>query len=271
MKPLAILSTDTNPDYLFCLPIVVKSWELQGFDVLPIMVNDIDEVFDASFFNKYIGSKVRVFSNSTYDGCTNQKVYVQCARMYVTRTRPMNQYCILGDVDMFIASSFLHRDFDKVNSFGHDLTGFQEVPMCYVGMIANKWHEVLGSTNIEHDLEQHTKYKSGIWHESWGADQQILTAKLKAYGFDRINFINRGVDPSNQNLPMGRWDRYGGFKRPAGEVHDVHLPRHPWRLEPFLQIVGMCENIYPNENWSWLKGYRDDFMEQFNLISEQPD
>lgn len=265
MKPLAILSCDTNPDYLFCLPIVAKSWELQGFDVLPMVIRDKDEVFPLNFFDMYLGQKLRTFSNTTFVGCTNPKVYVQCARMYVTRTRPSSQYCIIGDADMMIGSSFLHRDFDKVNVFGHDLTGFQEIPMCYVGMTAEKWHEVLGACDIETDLATHTKYKSEVWHEAWGADQQILTAKLKAYGFDKINFINRGTDFRNHNLPMGRWDRYGGFKRPTGQVHDVHLPRKPYEIVNTSMIGAVCDDLYPHVDWNWMMDYRNQFLKQFDV------
>lgn len=264
MKPVAILSTDTNPDYLFCLPIVAKSWQLQGFDVDAIVFcSDVND--RPLFLNRFLSQPFIAAHKYTLPASQNKSILVQCIRLYTGSQFEKGRYSIIGDVDMFIGSDFLNRDFEKLNVFGHDLTGFNEVPMCYVGMPTEKWAEIFGSIHpdFRNDLEKYSKYKSDIWHEAWGADQQILTAKLKEYGFDKINFISRGTDPANHNLPLGRWDRYGGFKRPAGQVHDVHLPRQPYSDENFPKIVAMCMDLYPNEDWGWMDEYRKEFLIEF--------
>src|SRR5688572_1259132 len=115
MKPLALITTDLNPDYLFLLPIVCKSWELQGFDVMPIVVSDTPSEEVAELMAKYIEGGVLVYKNRKVTDL-NPALWSQCLRMYeagVTEDR----YVVLTDVDMFIASSFLYRDFDKVNVF----------------------------------------------------------------------------------------------------------------------------------------------------------
>lgn len=262
MKPVAILSCDTNPDYLFCLPIVAKSWELQGiFPATFVFGDDVPK----KLLNKYLPGGIACLQNIYFTKSSNKALYSQCMRLYIWLGLPEDIYYIIGDADMFIASDFLYRDGDKVNVFGHDLTGFNEIPMCYIGAPVDKWKEIMNSTNVAADIEKYSKYDSDVWHEAWGADQQIITAKLKEYGYDKINFINRGTDPNNLNLPLGRWDRYGGFKRPAGQIHDVHLPREPYSEESFPKIVAMCKDVYPNESWDWLEEYRNEFLKTINI------
>lgn len=267
MKPVAILSCDTNESYLACLPIVCKSWQLQGFDVMvmPCMRDESEELEAVTAFGKVSRFMKNVLMSRYYIvnvfSTTNKALYTQCVRLYVPRLQ--NQYCILSDADMFIASSFLYRDFDKINVFGHDLTGFNHVPICYTGMTTSKWAEVMGygPGSMEKDLALYADKDSKDPAKAWVADQDILTAKLKNYGFDKINFINRGTDPKNLNLPLGRIDRYNNMKRPAGEIHDCHLPRNPLSDENFPKIVDMCETIYPRENWGWLYEFRKEFQE----------
>ena len=271
MKPVAILSSDTSPDYITLLPIVQKSWELQGWDTrIMIVDNHKTEKEDdlACYINFFIPS-VRTSLPIPPEGMSlesvNEAVYAQCVRMYMPNNvwidSGEDRYCILSDADMFIGSSFLNRDFDRVNCFGYDLTGYTEVPMCYVGAYCSKWAEIMkySESNIFNDLEKISRYKSPIYGEAWGSDQQILTRRLKQYSFDRINFINRGSDQNNDGLPMGRWDRHNWVK-PSGEVHDCHLPRDPMNEHNFRRIKEMCIHCYPAENWDWLDEYRDQVM-----------
>lgn len=273
MNFIAVLSCDENPDYLFCLPIVARSWHLQGFKTKIILKLQSDIAYNIyiAIFKRIYRSDTKIYNalideESQKIDSPNKSIYVQCCRMFSMGSISMAEdYCIISDADMFIASDFLCRDFNEINSFGHDLTGYQEIPICYVGMTSEKWMKVIEDHNMQNALDKYTKYKSNVWHEAWGADQQILTAKLKEYGYDKINFINRGTDPNNLHLPQGRWDRYGGFKRPVGQIHDVHLPRQPYSDENFPKIVAMCKDIYPNENWDWLYEYRNEFLKTMNI------
>jgi hypothetical protein len=254
MKPVAIISVNNSPDYLSLVPIVCKSWHLQGFETLVIGVG----------LNHEQKQLLIAFSNSMYAFPENEQLselnpalFTQLIRIYWAAKFGPNHYAILTDSDMFIGSSFLYRDFDKVNVFGHDLTGYEHTPICYVGMTGDKWKEVLGTEGMVKDLEKYADINASQ-HRAWTADQDILTGRLKEYGFDRINRIDRGVD--KRGLPVGRWDRYGGFKMPDGEVHDVHLLRDPLSDENFPKIVSMCNKLYPKEDWRWLFDYRKAFL-----------
>lgn len=253
MKPTVILSSDNNPDYLFCLPIVAKSWELQGFDYCI----DIESDNRIRCIDKFVDfDSIDYFRNSNYNKLSDSS-NAQIHRLY-TRLLDENTPMILGDADMFIGSDFLYKRFDLINVFGHDLTDRNHIPMCYVMMTSKQWEQIMG-----HDMEGDVMKYGG--DNQWCWDQDILTAKLKQYGYENINFIDRGTDPSNHNLPLGRWDRYGGFLRPRGVIHDVHLPRKPYSDEWFTKILAMCKDLYPNEDWEWVEEYRGGFINEFKL------
>lgn len=264
MKPIVILSTDTTPDYLYCLPITAKAWELQGWDVDAIIVcKHPSDIKGIGLAERYIGGQHEVehvvrpeeFEN-------NPSLYAQCVRLFT----PMDffdddQYCILGDVDMLLGSDFLNRDFDKVNVFGHDLTGREHIPMCYCGMTVGRWAEVMGDDKMHAHVNQYCDLTDKV--KAWVCDQDILTARLKEYGYGRINFVDRGTDPNNSNLPIGRQDRYNNMKRPEGVVHDVHLMRKPW--EHVEKIIEICTDLYPKEDWGWIRDYTNEFKREMNL------
>lgn len=259
MKPIALLSCDTTPDYLALLPIVCKSWELQNFGVELAVVGFRNK--QSKVVEKYLPrDTLMCYYEPREIASTNSKIYTQCIRLYMSKNINPERYCILSDADMFIGSSFLYRDFDKLNVFGWDLTGYGQVPMCYVGMTAGQWGEVMQYEDhtLESDLEWAAERNSPDWYRAWGADQDILTKKLMAYGKEFWHQIPRGNDPRNSGLPLGRWDRHN-WQMPSGEIHDVHLMRDPFNEVNQQRIRDMVNIIYPKENWEWVEEYIKEF------------
>lgn len=262
MKPTVILSCDTTPDYLFLLPIVAKSWQLQGWDVCANVESDntIDCVNDRMNFGDVDWFKHEV------DGLETSSV-AQIKRLYDTCNLFQNTTVCIGDVDMFIGSDFIYKRFDLINVFGHDLTDFGHIPMCYVTATRDQWREMM---DFKEEDNQGDNIRWEVWitrmikkhgkENTWCWDQDILTGQLKEYGFDRINFIHRGTDPSNSNLPLGRCDRYNNMHIPKGQIHDVHLMRNPMSEENTAKIIEIATMLYPNEDWSWILEYRNEFV-----------
>lgn len=270
MKPIVILSATIDPDYLFCLPITAKTWELQGWEPCIGIESwkHIESVYKRLNFGEYDPYDHQQFKELSH---LSSVTISQVIRLYqacnLLPGRENIPVCI-GDVDMLIGSNFLYRDFHSINVYGHDLTGFEHIPMCYVVMTNGDWRKVMqfrgdyGSL-IKEDIDKYGNLSTD--HGRWVLDQDILTAKLKAYGYDKINFINRGTDPDNHNLPIGRWDRYGGMKRPKGQVHDVHLMRKPYEQQNTEKIIEICKDLYPAEDWSWIQEYRNEFVKEMSL------
>ena len=280
-KKVAMLSVNNNPDYLFVLPLVAMSWSLQGFTPF-IVFNDEGEEDEKSkrlrdlvkhTIDKNMDAyHVNVSYSSTIEA--NKSLFTQCIRLYmpllVMGEIGEEVYAIVGDADMFIGSSFLYRDTqpENVNVFGFDLTGKSQVPMCYVGMSTEKWLEVMKYNgwsiyeNMTRDVENYKPADTKDWEKNWGIDQQIITEKLKEYGFNRINFFDRGTDSNNSGLPMGRLDRYN-WQYPQSEIHDAHLLRNPTNKDNFFKLMDMCHAIY-NRDWSWVTDYYCKFNEILN-------
>jgi len=273
-KPVAIISVNNNPDYLFTLPIVLQSWNIQGWHVEVILVDVSNECLNML---EYYTDHLSVYYSGAHDiplSKINKALFTQLARLYwpMQVYEPYdNTYCIMTDADMFIASSFLNRDFDKVNVFGHDLTGYSQIPMCYVGAPASKWHVIMDNFGMANDLRNYAKANSNDWFVAWGADQDILTAKINRYtglnSNNTINKIKRGTDALNAGLPLGRLDRHN-WQYPKGEIHDCHLMRNGWHDANYERLNEMVHTIYPKEDWGWLPAYKREFKKLFNYDNQ---
>jgi hypothetical protein len=271
MKQFVILSTDYNPDYLFYAPITAYIWKHFGFEPIILSVYDADseelfrkygELVDKTckeqgihHIETYFNSKGLRFETPTI---------VQCLRLwgYLNPNINTNDYVILGDIDMIPLNSFLNRDFDKVNSFGFDLTDRTQIPMCYVGMQKQKWLEVVPSIpsiysypNCLNKMQDFPQSRSVHFEDYWFTDQIMLTKFLQDYGFDKINFIDRGKEPNGYarlRVDRGNWQWQEGV-----EYMDAHLPRNP--LQNFNLVFDLIKSKI-NTNIEWTTQYTKDFL-----------
>lgn len=254
----ALLSTNNVVQYRFLTPIVAHTWWLQGWKPF-VFINDDDkrlrreqfELLTASLppDNKFLLMSEKIKS-------VNKGLFTQCVRLYMPGELQAEDTFIIGDADMAIASDFLNHSPAGVTVYGHDLTGYQQYPMCYVHSDVATWLKLMGNPSImKSDLESFTTYDSLVKHEAWCADQQILTAKIKRWPAG-LNSILRGTDKDNLNLPLGRWDRHGNFRHPQGPVHDVHLMHDPQANA--YQIKVMLNEFYPGK-FDWVIDYAKKF------------
>lgn len=259
-----VLTVDENLSYLYLLPFICKSWQLQGWkckiafnnikniDLILDTLEQLDIDFEVEFIEK----------QST---TINKALYTQCHRLYMAEDLPEEGYILMSDADMFIASNFLNRDYDKVNSFGHDLTGYGQIPMCYVGMTGKKWKELMGDFDVEKDLATFARKESGDFYIAWSCDQDILTNRIRTIlGYRGVNFIKRGNDQTNSGLPIGRWDRFNWIK-PNGQIHDCHLSPEGYTDGGTERLIDMCKTIYPETNWDWILDYQTKFKQIYGV------
>lgn len=149
---------------------------------------------------------------------------------------------IIGDADMVVAKNIFTAPLPA--SYGFDLTGRSEIPMCYVEATAAQWLEMMGASH----LSIPDKAFSETWEDYWSTDQQLLTAKAKEYGFDRITFVDRGNN-NKHGLPTGRWDRHDWSNVPD-DIIDVHMVRNDWPKQ-----FEVCKRLWPGDNFGWLADY----------------
>lgn len=236
MNKYAILSTDNNPDYYSLLPLVCHSWRKIDYDPIIITVGLPQEVYE--LIEKF--TLAHMINADQVLGVKDATI-AQLSRLFVSHKPKSDDILITADADMVIASDIFTHDVSQgqIVSYGYDLTGRSELPICYVKATAAKWRELIGEFHIP-DAAYSDK-----WETYWSTDQQLLTQRAREYGMDRITFVDR-LHNHPRGLPTGRWDRACWDVIPS-EVIDVHMKRNDFDAQ--LQVF---KYLWPNDNYSFL-------------------
>lgn len=241
IKKTVVLSTNDNRDYLNYYSYVVTAWNILGWNTL-------------TFYH----SDQSLIPNLEQHGCINECVditdrqskyrietRVQCIRLlagnYIDEGLIMT-----SDIDMIPLSDYWKPQIDQITSYGYDLTGRSQIPMCYVAMNAHMWREIFPEKTLNELLDQEPNARREVfenprtWETAWTVDQQILTRRLK----NRVNkFVDRGlVNVEGTSLATGRVDRHnwaGTLSRPELKI-DAHLPR-PFNQQAAENMVGLLK------------------------------
>lgn len=238
MNKYCVLSTDNNPSYYELLPLVCYSWKKTGYTPVVYYIGDIP-------------SAVIKFSNCMFyrlKAAENVKdsTLAQLSRLFAHETAGPNNILITADADMVIARDIFTHDVSQgqIVSYGFDLTGRSEIPICYVKATAAKWRELMGEFTIP------DKSYSDKWEDYWSVDQQLLTQRAGEYGMDRITFIDRG-NQNKHGLPTGRWDRHDWSHIPD-DIIDVHMKRNDWDAQ-----TQVFERLWPGEDHSFITKFKE--------------
>ncbi len=248
MNKYSILSTDNNPDYYNLLPLACYSWKKIGYTPVIIFVNVPEEVRDR-IMNACPGAEQSILDG--YEGVKDSTL-AQIQRLFAFMSYDNEDILITADADMVIAKDIFTHQGDII-SYGFDLTGRSELPICYVKATAAKWRELMGESLIPE------KAYSEKWEDYWSVDQQLLTQKAKEYGMDKITFVDRGNNGPG-GLPTGRWDRHGWIK-PA-EIIDVHMKRNDWDAQ-----FEVFRTLWPNDDAKFLEDYRNAIIEWTKMVA----
>lgn len=242
MNKYVILSTDNNPDYYSLLPIVCHSWQKIGYTPIVFFVNIDDELL-AKLTRHLPG--VDVIRKLTTEG-TKASTLAQLWRLFAYKYCNPDSILVTGDADMVIASDIFTHDVSQgqIVSYGYDLTGRSELPICYVKATAAKWRELMGEFTIPE------KAYSERWEDYWSVDQQLLTQRAHAYGLYKIEFVDRG-NQNKHGLPTGRWDRHDWAHIPDSII-DVHMKRNDWEAQ-----IQVAERLWPGEDHSFITKFRE--------------
>lgn len=238
-----ILSTDNNTDYYSLLPLVCYSWQKKGYTPVIIFVN-----VPHNTWQLIMDACPEAMSQVYYseEGVKDSTV-AQLRRLFMGAHAPNPDDIILtADADMVIARDFFTHDVSQgqIVSYGYDLTGRSELPICYVKATAAKWRELMGEFRIP-DAAYSDK-----WETYWSTDQQLLTQRAQEYGMDRITFVDRG-NQNKHGLPTGRWDRSDWAHIPDSII-DVHMPRNSWDAQ-----YQVAEKLWPGEDHSFITKFRE--------------
>lgn len=235
----AILSTDANPDYFSLLPLVCYSWRKIGYEPAIYKIGEVPAVVEE--YCKADSLLCR-FRNGV-----KLSTLAQIARLFAYYDFSDDDILITADADMVIAKDIFTHDVSQgqIISYGFDLTGRSEIPICYVKATVAKWRELMGEFIIPE------KAYSERWEDYWSVDQQLLTQRAREYGMDRITFIDRG-NQNKHGLPTGRWDRHDWAHVPA-DIIDVHMKRNDWDAQ-----IEVFQRLWPGEDYSFILKFKEE-------------
>jgi len=266
----AILSCTADDLYAFNLPFAVYSWYKLGIDsiiIFPDMPSAMTdgEILRLGFANGWcskIAPTTRFFRFSAPPH--KQATYAQCARLYAAAIPKIDPTDILitSDADMCVFNEEYWQQFDYtgwINVIGIDLVPEGQVPMCYIIAPAVGWRsfmringrilqkcldDLLGELEAEHFRGNY-----------WAKDQETAYQHLSAMT-DLIIEHDR-AKPGTQ-FAARRADRDGWVVAP--DIIDAHLPRPGYTEENFNRIFSLFESIYPHDDHTWMKQYRDEYV-----------
>jgi hypothetical protein len=264
MKKYIVLSVNDNVDYLYFSPLTVWTWKQFGWEPI-LMYHGERNTFLITDTLAKLGIDIKVVSVHSIDGYRSDTI-TQISRLYGALATPSDEECYLmtGDIDMLALSDYWKPSLTKATVYGHDLTGFGHFPICYIGMPRNIWREVMKvredypiSTWIERDLDTLPQAKDTDFYKYWFSDQDLITARLKEYGTEKIDFINRGQYANG--FARGRVDR-GSWTLSHDMFVDAHLMQQTHHSEEKIQkLYDLLHHVWPNEDFTWFKEYTKEF------------
>lgn len=240
MNKKVILSTDNTTEYLALLPIVTYSWVKIGYNPIILTVN-VSANNLAALKNYCINSEF--IEIQPIEGVKDSTV-AQLSRLF--QGYDSDDILISSDADMVIAKDIFAQTVsaNQILSYGFDLTGKSELPICYIQTTARKWKEFIGEW-----ITPKSAFSTD-WNLYWSVDQQLLTQRAREYGMDRITFIDRG-NQNKHGLPTGRWDRFDWAHIPDSII-DVHMLRNDWDAQ-----IQVFEKLWPGEDHSFIAKFRE--------------
>jgi len=264
-----ILSSDQNIDYLFYVPLTSFVCQQFGFEPLIFLLG-------SSKYSNLIEEYSKKYSKCiiiNIDGIPpyRDSTVVQMSRLYAACfEKDDNEYLMTGDIDMLLLNNYLYRDFDKMNLYGYDLTNFQQYPICYIGMQSKKWKELLNiqegnfTESIIRDLEEEKKLAtSSNFNDYWFTDQRFITRKIKQFGENNFQIINRGLV---NGCATKRIDRSHPitWNIAEGDDHiDCHLLKEGYLIENFNKIKKIIQMKVKHSEWI------DEYFNEFNKIRSE--
>lgn len=265
MRKFVVISVNENPEYVFYIPLVVWAWRKLGWTPIVITVNVpvyIQELWDTwidkeSEYHHFI--QIDFHHQYGYKSETISQVarlYAACD-IYIYK----NDYIMTSDADMLPLSDYWKFNPKNITVWGHDLTEYEHMPICYIGMMATRWREVMGLVSPDHnamlkrDLDVMPNAKSEDQVKRWVVDQDLITARINEVQFEK-EFIHRGV--YSNGYPIGRVDR-SAWNLFQNELIDCHMPRVLSNPGGFSQITQILMRVWPTEDFNWFAKYTEEF------------
>jgi hypothetical protein len=263
----AVISTNDQPDYLYCAPIVTWQWRRLGYEVLLLHHGDQPRSHPALAMTARLGGHLFDLPPGPWSG-GDGATYCQVSRLLaatLTEIIQPDDMLTTSDVDMLVFRE-PPATAGAITSWGHDLTSFGHYPICYVSAQARDWLELFGLTagdTLGSAMERFVARWPGYFapETRWTIDQDALTACIDEWrrpGRGAYVGEDRTIEPESF-LPLGRLDRFD-WRYPAGPIIDCHLPRDPCGAEAHARLAELFARLGLSAETGWVDEYRSDFI-----------
>jgi len=260
MERKVILSTNDNINYSFFAPITCWMWRQFGYEPILMTMGEIQDIV-----LKYLPKNIEIYRLKQIPGYKPETVS-QVGRLYGSLLCEDTDYVLLGDIDMLpLSTVFVDRfPVEGITVMGWDITGYTEIPVCYVGMTAQKWVDIYPNLSRMHDtledwmqfdMAKYT-YNPDDFYNWWSLDQRMLTSWLK----DVIkNDIPRG---SGSNGVGGRvcrsnWKFPEHPKESLIDCHAMTPGQTPANFDRNLEVIKKVTT-----GWEWIVDYYKEFTNE---------
>ncbi len=258
MTKYVVLSVNENPQYVFYIPLVVWAWNKLGWKVIIFRTDGIDRHGHLAYCNIRNwseGVSAHRLTGSKYRSDT----VAQISRLYAAAPYGYkDDYLMTSDIDMLPLSDYWKFNPTDISVWGHDLTDYQHMPICYIGMQRSRWAEVMGITThrynelIERDLDSMPNASSEDGVKRWVVDQDLITERINSVQFEK-KIIHRGTLPNG--YPIGRVDR-SAWTLEHSQFIDCHMLRDIYKNPDHLALtMKLLFKIWPEEDFSWFAEY----------------
>lgn len=268
MKKYVIMSVDNNPQYLFYLPLVAFAW--RSFGWIPVMLY-VDVPVKMQTRNRYI----HWWDIKTIPGYRSETM-AQVSRLYAACLPFIEDgdMVMTSDVDMLPLSNYWVPNPDLVTTYGHDLTGHQHVPMCYVAATKERWKKIMGMKHPDWDIEQILAIDLMLMPNAraetpqerrWVVDQDLLTHRISQYKVDGNIVENVARGTLANGYPIGRVDR-SAWTMDHQRLIDCHMYRDIFNdTNARIDTLYLLQTVWPDEDWSWVLTYITDFKRVYEV------
>jgi len=270
----SVLSVDSNPDYLFFVPMTCAFWKEIGYQPFVILIDTgiTDEmrnlVFEAT---EKVGGHIKVLEHiEGYRTCN----VAQISRLYAAADPYFSDddYLLTDDMDKFVIDYmwFNQQNVNKdIHIYDPDELNYKRLKIGNIGMKASVWREVIGieNTSIRDNLIkcfQKNLSKNSDWNTGWNLDEWILTSSVfnSQYYPDKCQNFERGGNRwgvRNGRICRGAWDQT--FKAcMSDKIIDVHLHRDPYKGKIWDDTVTIMKKVFPKKQVENFIEYKEKFV-----------
>jgi hypothetical protein len=271
----SILSVDSNPDYLFFMPMTCAFWkEIDYQPVVYLVEENISPelktlVFEAT---KKVGGQIKILQPMEgYRTCN----IAQICRLYAAADPQFkdDDYLLTDDMDKFVVDYMWFNQqssLKDIHIYDPDELNYTRLKIGNIGMKASVWKEVIGVTepsvqeNVKVCFEKYLAPDTD-WETGWNLDEWILTNRVfqSQYYPDRCQMFERGGNQygiRNGRIDRGAWTQTFNTCM-STKIIDVHLHRDPYVGQVWEDSLTIMSRVFPPDQVAAFKEYKEKFVE----------